>query len=114
LSTLLSIHSLELWTRIGVFKEERRSLQRILVTIRFEGAWARAGTTDEIGDTVDYERVYREIRFLAKEERKTLEKLAEDIAAKVLEEKRIQKVTVELQKFILPGTSAVSITITRP
>ncbi len=93
---------------------ERLSPQRLLVHLRLEGAWARAGATDALSDTVDYESVYRRVKMLAKGERKTLERFGEDIAAEILKEKKVQRVTVELRKFILPGTHSVSLSLTRP
>lgn len=114
MSTIISIHSLELWTRIGVPNLERAIPQRILANIRVEGAWGVAGATDDLSDTVDYESVYRKVKMLAQGERKTLEKFGEDITAEILKEKKVQRVTVELRKFILPGTREVSLSLTRP
>ena len=52
-----------------------------------------------------------DIRALAKTERKTVEKLAEDIAAAVLRSRPLSSVTV--RKFPLPDAKGVSLTITR-
>ena len=93
---------------------ERRVPQRILANIHLEGAWGAAGATDALSDTVDYESVYKKVKMLAKGERKTLEKFGEDIAAEILKEKKVQRVTVELRKFVLPGTREVSVSLTRP
>lgn len=110
----LTITSFELWTRIGVPYEERSREQRILLSVQVELANGGAGTSDELKDTMDYEEITQEIRRLAKGERKTLEKLAEDIASAVLQHPHVARVTVTLRKFILPGTKEVSLTIVRP
>jgi len=111
--SILSLHSLELWTRIGVPEIERATPQRILVTLHME-VKEGAGKSDALKDTVDYESVYTRMKILAKEERKTLERFAEDIASTLLKEFSLESIEVTLQKFILPGTAAVSVTISRP
>src|SRR3989338_1154857 len=113
MSSILSIHSIELWTHIGVPDAERATPQRILATLHME-VEESAGKSDILKDTVDYESVYKRVKTLAKEERKTLEKCAEDIASTLLKEFSMESVEVTLRKFILPGTAAVSVTISRP
>lgn len=111
----LTITDFELWTRIGVPEAERQSEQRILVTVQIElrEGGAKVGETDDVADTVNYEEIVRGIQALAKEERQTLEKLAEDIASAVQKDARVHQVTVTLRKFILPGTREVACTIAR-
>lgn len=113
-SDTLTIRDLKLWTHIGVLEEERKREQRILATVTLELMKQGAGESDDIKDSVDYEVIVRAIRELAKSERHTLEKFAEDIARGVLKNKSAERVTVSLRKFVLPGTEDVSLAIVRP
>ena len=108
----IKIHSIEIWTHIGITEEERDHEQCILADIDIE-CTESASQTDDIGDTVDYEEIWKEVKSMAKEERSTLEKFAGDIAQKILAHDLIENVTVTLTKQILPGTSGVSVTITK-
>ena len=108
------IQELELWTRIGVPEHERACEQRVLVSAELFVDTLPAATHDDVSQSIDYERVTNDIRSLAATPRATLERLAEDIAAMIL---RIYKpqggVKVSIQKFILPGTRAVHVTVFR-
>ena len=110
----MTIHDLELWTHIGVPEEERKKEQRLLVTLEMQLDTDAAAKSDDIEKSIDYEKVVAEIRVLAKAERKTLERFAEDIAESVLKKFHPEQVTVTVKKFALPGTASVSLTIVRP
>ncbi len=109
----LSIHDLELRTRIGVPDEERKTEQKVLVTIELIGDLSPVGKTDDVSRGIDYETLVNDIRALAKTERKTIERLAEDIAAMVLQSYKPQSVKVSVWKEPLPGVRGVMATITR-
>lgn len=110
----VSIHDLEVSTHIGVPDEERSSEQTLKVSIDMETDLKKAGQSDAIEDTIDYEQVANSIVELAKEERKTIEKFAEDIAQEVLKKFGGTSIKVTIKKFVLPQTEAVSVTIIRP
>lgn len=110
----LSIHDLELWTRIGVPDEERKTEQKVLVTIELIGDLSPAGKTDDVTRGIDYETLVNDVRVLATTERKTIERLAEDIAAMILKSYKPQSVKVSVFKQPLPGVRGVKATITRP
>ena len=109
----ITITDLELWTHIGVPDAERKLEQRLLVTISMDLEQS-AGKSDNIKDSLDYESVANTVSDLARTERKTIEKLAEDIAQTILQDFKPDLVTVTIKKFILPNTKDVSVTITRP
>ena len=110
----ICIHGLSASTRIGVPPEERALPQRVKFTVRL---WPQAGLEglgDEFSRTVDYDAASRLLRETAATgERRLLESLAEDSARVLLERFPLRKVRVEVLKFILPDTEAVSVCITR-
>ena len=109
----LSITDLELWTRIGVPREEREAEQRVLVTIEMSLDTRAAAQSDDVKKSINYVDVAEDLRALAKTERKTIERLAEDIAGMILEKHGAKHVAVTVKKFALPGAAHVSITIAR-
>ena len=109
----ISIKNLELWTKIGITPEERSTEQRLLISVELNCPEVKAGKTDRIEDTVDYFEVAEIIKGLAKKERKTLEKLVDDILDEVLKLKYIDSAKVEIQKFALPNAKSVKVKMTR-
>ncbi len=106
---------IELWTPIGVPKEERAKAQRVLVDLTLVHPTKSVGKSDDIATGINYQDVTHAIIALAARERKTIERLAEDIAIAVLERYKPQggvEVTVH-KKPDLP-LEEVSVTIHRP
>lgn len=110
----LSLHAIELWTRIGVPAEERAHPQRVLASVTMHMDLARVCVSDDIADSANYADIAQEILKLAKTERLTIERLAADIATSVLTRDKITSVTVTIEKFPIPGVASVSCSITRP
>ncbi len=110
----LTISDLELWTHIGVTDEERKTGQRVLVTVALELDLSKAGASDDVNDTIDYAAVVNDLRALAKTPRKTLEKFAEDCAQMILARYETKSATVEVKKFALPEATFSSVRVTRP
>lgn len=104
---LISINNIELWTHIGISPEERSKEQRLLVTVTMECSGVTADKTDNIEDTVDYEKVVNAIKKLAGEERKTIEKLSVDISKAVSKFEFVTGAKVEIKKFALSGVGEV-------
>jgi dihydroneopterin aldolase len=115
MSDLIRIVDLEVHAHIGVTEEERRAPQRLLISLEMSVAtFAHAAKTDELSRTVNYYDVAQRIRLVAtKRPRKLLETLAEEIALEVLKNYSMQKLTLEIKKFILPDTQYVSVRIER-
>lgn len=108
------IRDLEVRSRIGVTAAERRKPQQLLATIEIEHPLQRAGETDDLRRTIDYDAVAQRVRALAgKGERNLIERLAEEIAHLVLDRFRARSVVVTVKKFILPQTRFVAVTIER-
>lgn len=110
----ITITDLELWLKIGVPDEERAREQRILVTLLLDCEEPQAAWTDKVEDTVNYEEIVRLVRKITQGEKKTLEKLGDDILDVILNMPSVHHATVEMKKFVFPETRSVSITLTRP
>ena len=115
MSDLIRIVDFEVFAHIGVTEEERRAAQRLLITLEMTVAtFAHAAKTDDISRTVNYYDVAQRLALItAKRPRKLLETLAEEIATEVLKNYPMQKLELEIKKFILPGTQYVSVKIER-
>ncbi len=110
-----SLRDIELWTRIGVPEDERQKPQRILVTMELLSPLQKVAHTDDVREGIDYQKVVEVVQSLASTERKTIERLAEDIADAILKKFKPTggvRVTA-IKKPDLPLES-VSITIKRP
>jgi len=84
---------------IGIRDWEREKLQDILINIIAFNDTHRAGETDDIKDCVDYSVLAKKIQAHAETSaRFTVEALANDLAKICLEEKRINKVIVRVEK----------------
>lgn len=110
----LYLDGIELWTRIGVPDEERQAEQKIIVSVEFFLDLKPVAEKDDVRRGIDYAEVVKEVRALAATERKTLERLAEDIAAMLLERFTPPSVKVVAWKTPLAGMRAAAVTIVRP
>jgi FolB domain-containing protein len=110
----IHIEQLDVFTRVGVPEEERAKPQKLTVSISF---WPRQQTSDladHIERTVNYSTVAEETKnFLRDQSVSLIETLAERLASHLLKSFPIQKLTIELRKFVLQDAKYVSITVTR-
>jgi len=109
------LHNIELLTHIGVPEAERKEEQRLRITIELFHPTSDVAASDDITHGIDYQAITESIVALGKTERRTIERLAEDIASTVLQQAKPQggvRVTVMKQPD-LPLESA-SVTIQRP
>ena len=109
------IRDLRLRCIIGVYPEERRDRQEVLINLVLAGDFSAASRSDDIRDAVDYKSIKKGIIALVENSAFNLiETLAERIAALGLEHPRVQEVTVCVDK---PGalrfTRSVAVEITR-
>ncbi len=84
---------------IGINDWERETQQDILINIEIEADLRQAGATDDIQHSVNYRTVSKKVIAHAESAtRLTVEALAADIAALVLEDPRAQRVRVRVEK----------------
>jgi FolB domain-containing protein len=84
---------------IGVNDWERKRAQSILINVTLFTDTHRAGETDDIADCVDYSKMSK--KLLAHAEsigRQTVEALANDLAKICLDEPKVHRVIVRVEK----------------
>ncbi len=112
-STLL--HNISVWTRIGVPKIERETQQELKVTIELLHPTKKVALQDDVKQGIDYAEVVECVKELAKTERKTIERFAEDIAKIILKKFKPEGgVQVTMTKKPTLPLENVSVTIHRP
>jgi dihydroneopterin aldolase/D-erythro-7,8-dihydroneopterin triphosphate epimerase len=108
------IRELALRCIIGIFPEERREKQDIVINVEMHCDLRKAGRSDDLKDTVDYKSIKKAILKLVEGSNFLLiESLAENIADIALADQKVIQTTVSIDK---PGalrfakSSAVEIT----
>ncbi len=111
----IHIKDLQLRTIIGVNAEERRDRQDVLVNLVLDVDTRPAGATDDIAQAVNYRTLTKRIIQLVETSQFYLvEKLAAEIAAVCLDDERVERVRVTVEK---PGAlrfaRSVGVTVER-
>src|SRR5205807_10570413 len=110
----IRIEQLKMFARLGVTRSERARRQRLVLNITLWPARDRRDLQDSIGRTVDYSSICKETKsFLSQQSSKLLETLANDLAERLLAKFRVQKITVEIRKFVLKDAAYVAATVIR-
>lgn len=110
----IEIRRLKTPCHIGVPDDERSAPQTLLVTIVMMPDQPFEMANDEIDRTIDYYAVSLEVQALAASRpRKLIETLATDIAEHLLSHHALQRVSVMIEKHILPDTECVAVKIER-
>lgn len=117
MSDSISIRGLRVPARIGVTEEERASPQTLVLNVDVSTDLARAGESDELSDTIDYDSLVGDIaRIVQANEVRLLERMAHLVVGRVSEVKGANGVTVEVYKENVPvqeDVAAVSVRIER-
>lgn len=109
------IRDLTLRCIIGIFPEERKDKQDVVINITMECDFGRAAESDRIEDTVDYKSINKRIvKLVEGSSYNLIETLAERVSEICLDNKKVYRVTVSVDK---PGalrfTRSVAVEITR-
>ena len=108
------IHQLEVFAHIGVPDDERASPQRLIFNITFWPTHPAPKLEDDLARTVDYAAVCAEVKnFVQGRADRLIETLADALASHLLEVFEMQRITIELRKFVFPDVEFVSVTVTR-
>lgn len=110
---LVLIRNLELLARIGVHGHEHGKPQPVRINVRLTAQ--EAPPDDRLEHAIDYEAVTEKIRALASAGHINLaETLAERIAASCLEDPRVVRACIRVEKLhALAGAEAAGVEITR-
>ena len=93
------IKDLLLRTIIGINDEERRARQDVLINITLEADTRAAGVSDDIEDAVNYRTISkRVIEMVEGSSFYLVEKLAAEIAAICLDDRRVERARVRVEK----------------
>ncbi|HUF77025.1 MAG TPA: dihydroneopterin aldolase [Longimicrobiales bacterium] len=100
----LLVPELRLQARVGVGEEERARAQRVVLGIELHLDLSRAGTSDDLRDTVDYEAVCELADQIVRARPfELIEAIAEEVAAALLERFDVAEARVRVRK---PGALA--------
>lgn len=110
----IEIRRLQVHTHIGVPEDERADPQTLMVTVRMVPSQGFEGLADDISRTIDYYVVAQEIQALAASKpRRLIETLAREITDFLLLNHPLQRVSITIEKHILPDTECVAVHLTR-
>lgn len=109
------VRDLSLRCIIGIFPEERKNRQDVIVNLVLEGPFSEAAKSDNIELTANYKTITKRIIQLVEDsEFFLIETLAERISQVCLDDPHVQRATVTLDK---PGAlrfaRSVAVEITR-
>jgi dihydroneopterin aldolase len=112
---IIFIDDLRIQTLIGIYPREKVVPQTIEMSLQIGTLTAGAGTSDNIGDTIDYAKVVERLRAdLANEHFNLLEKLAEHVATLLLREFGAVWVRISIAKLgMMSGVRRVGVIIER-
>ncbi len=104
------IKSLKVQSRVGVSEEERSQPQELEIDLCIQPVAPFPYMNDDVMRTIDYSAVASRVRGLADEgPRHLIETLAAEVARLLVDEFHAVTVTVEVRKFVLPGTDYVAV-----
>ena len=95
------IHIKDLLIRciVGIYPEERREKQDVVINLTLHADLSKAGRSDRIEDSVDYKTVKKKvIAMVEKSSFYLIERLAEGIAEVCLEDPQVRRVQVSVEK----------------
>ena len=99
---------------IGTLPEERTTPQEVVLQVALEVNLHRAGLSDSLDDTIDYQSLEERIVQAAEAARcQLIERLAQVVAEVCLQEQRVEAVTVRVEKPGAPVRSRVAVEIRR-
>lgn len=110
----IHIEALEVFAHVGVPDEERAAEQPLTFHLTVWPARSMDEANDDIGRAVNYATVCAEVeKFVEARRDRLIETLANAVARHLLKTFEIQRITVELRKYIMPQVKFVSVTVTR-
>jgi len=110
----LHIDSLTIDATHGHYEHEWSREQSFDVALKVGFESKTSGDTDTLADTIDYDDLKRIVtETLSGKRRYLVEKIAEEIAQRILEDERAKEVTVTIRKLEAWDNGVPGVTITR-
>ena len=97
------LEGMEFYAYHGVNESEKSQGQRFIVDVEMTADLGRASETDDLEDTVNYSRVFRVIKEIVEgPPRDLIEKVAGEVASRVLENFAVEQIRVRVSKPDVP------------
>ena len=110
----IRIEELAIYGRVGVPDEERAEPQRLVLSANLQPGHAFDELEDDLARTVDYAAACQELReFVRQRTDRLIETLADAMAEHLLGRFDLERVELELRKFVLPETRFVAVRLAR-
>ncbi len=108
---LIRIKNLNIQTIIGINDWEREEKQNVIINAEIEFDGTKVCKTDDVNDTVNYRTITKKIiHIVESSDFFSLEKLADTVLKTIMEDKKVLKVKVEVDKpYSLRYTDSVSV-----
>lgn len=106
----IQLKGLRLATHVGAFDEELARVQVVEINLKLYVNKQPQDLLDQLHNSVNYAEVLQQLQDCAMQRpRRLIETLAYDLAQGVLEKFAVQRVDIQLDKFILPQLQSVAI-----
>ncbi|NNF07912.1 MAG: dihydroneopterin aldolase [Candidatus Eisenbacteria bacterium] len=103
------LNDIVLFAHLGVSPAEREVGQRIHLDLEVSASLEKASQTDALGDTVNYEAIYRTVESVVEVSRhKLLETLAGDLIRQILKDYPVDAVRVRIRKPNVPFAGSLA------
>ena len=108
------IKNIEVSCLIGINADEKINPQPIIINLKLFTSFEKASQSDQIEDTINYSTLVKSIKeFTTKSRFNLLETMGEKLSKKILEDKKIKEVEIEIIKPNALASERVSIIIKR-
>lgn len=96
---IIKIKNLRIKTIIGIYDWEQNFEREIIINANIFTNYNNSLVTDEIEDTIDYDKIVSDIKTLTKEKKfKLIEKLAQEVMNLIMRNKKVKKCQLEIDK----------------
>lgn len=103
------LNDIVLFAHLGVSKAEREVGQRIHLDLELEADLGPASRSDALGDTLNYEAVYRSVEAVVEVSRhKLLETLAGDLIDRLFREYPVRRIRIRVRKPNVPFAGSLA------
>lgn len=100
------IEELAVDANIGVTEEERRNKQKVFISIKIYKDLKKAGLSDDLADTINYEEIVKIVDEEVKNNQWNLvEKMGYDLAKLVKQKTIKEKIEIVIKKKIIHNTA---------